>query len=225
MSTMPPVPMRVLVACLVVVLASLSSPAIAQDPPPPIPWVVVDLHASIPGFPSDDADLALSRGMNVGELPGRGFGAQIGVHLYPIKTHIVSIGVGGELAVGRASQTPVAGATGPDGKPLRAAEERFTSLSPQLSLNFGTGSGWSYLSAGLGQTTLYLAPEDMVDYPPNSDKLKTFNYGGGARWFIKPRLAFSFDVRFYVVSPGFAYIFPASPRLRLLIIGAGISIK
>jgi hypothetical protein len=92
-------------------------------------------------------------------------------------------------------------------------------------LNFGSGSGWSYLSAGLGQTTLYLAPEDMVDYPPNSDKLKTFNYGGGARWFIKPHLAFSFDVRFYVISPGFVYIFPASPRMRLLIIGAGISVK
>jgi hypothetical protein len=225
MSTMLPVPMRLLVACLVVVLASFSRPAAAQDPPPPIPWVVVDLHASIPRFPSDDANLSDSRGMNIAELPGRGLGVQVGLHLYPIKTRIVTLGVGGELAIGRSSQTPVAGATGSDGKPLRAAEERITSLSPQLSLNFGNGSGWSYLSAGLGQTTLYLAPDDLVDYPPNSDKLKTFNYGGGARWFIKPHLAFSFDVRFYVISPGFAYIFPASPRIRLLVIGAGISIK
>jgi hypothetical protein len=217
--------MRVFVACLVVVLASLSSPAVAQDPPPPIPWVVVDLHASVPRFDSEDADLAGSRGMTTAELPGRGFGAQVGLHLYPIKSHIITIGVGGELAVGRASQTPAPGAMDAAGKPLRSAEERITSLSPQLSLNFGSGSGWSYLSAGLGQTTLYLAPEDMVDYPPNSDKLKTFNYGGGARWFIKPHLAFSFDVRFYVISPGFVYIFPASPRMRLLIIGAGISVK
>jgi hypothetical protein len=217
--------MRLVVVCLVVVLASFSSPAAAQDPPPPIPWVVVDLHASIPGFPSDDADLAASRGMNIAELPGRGLGVQVGLHLYPIKTRIVTLGVGGELAIARASQTPVAGAAGTDGKPLRPAEERITTLSPQLSLNFGNGSGWSYLSAGLGQTTLYLAPDDLVDYPPNSDRLKTFNWGGGARWFIKPRLAFSFDVRFYNISPGFAYIFPASPRMRLLIIGAGISIK
>ena len=62
------VPVRVLVACLVVVLASFSSPASAQDPPPPIPWFVVDLHASIPKFPSDDVDLANSRGMNPGEF-------------------------------------------------------------------------------------------------------------------------------------------------------------
>jgi hypothetical protein len=223
MSTMLPV--RFFVACLVVVLASFSSPAAAQDPPPPIPWVVVDLHASVPKFPSDDPDLALSRGMNIAELPGRGLGGQVGLQVYPIKTRIVTIGLGGELAIARASQTPVAGATGSDTKPLRSADERITSLSPQLSLNFGNGSGWSYLSAGLGQTTLYLAPDDLVDYPPNSDKLKTFNWGGGARWFIKPHLAFSFDVRFYNISPGFAYIFPASPRMRLLVIGAGISMK
>ena len=225
MSTMLPVPVRVLVACLVVVLASFSSPASAQDPPPPIPWFVVDLHASIPKFPSDDVDLANSRGMNPAELPGRGLGTQIGVHLYPLKSRIVTLGLGGELVVARARQTPVDGAADSSGKLLRASEERITSLSPQLSLNFGNGSGWSYLTAGLGATTLYLAPSDMVDYPPNSDRLKTFNWGGGARWFIKPHLAFSFDVRFYNISPGFAYIFDASPRMRLLIIGAGISIK
>jgi hypothetical protein len=109
--------------------------------------------------------------------------------------------------------------------PLRAAEERITSLSPQLSLNFGNGSGWSYLSGGLGTTTWYLAPDDLGEYPPNSDRLKTLNYGGGGRWFIKPHLAFSFDVRFYAISPGFTYIFPATPRTTLLIIGAGISVK
>jgi hypothetical protein len=215
--------MRALVACLVFVLLSLSRQAIAQDPPPPIPWVVVDLHGSIPRFPSDNPDLAASRNMNVAELPGSGLGVQLGLHVYPLRTRAVTIGLGGELAIGRASQTPgptVSGAT-----PLRAAEESITSLSPQLSLNFGNGSGWSYLSAGLGQTTWSLAPADLGEYPPNSDKLKTLNYGGGARWFIKPHVAFSFDVRFYAIGPGFAYIFPATPRTTLLIIGAGISVK
>jgi hypothetical protein len=32
-------------------------------------------------------------------------------------------------------------------------------------------------------------------------------------------------VRFYAISPGFAYIFPGTPRTTLLIIGAGISLK
>jgi hypothetical protein len=218
--------MRVFVRCLAVALASFARPAYAQDPPPPIPLLVVDLHGSIPRFPSEDAALAASRNMILGELPGSGLGAQIGLHLYPLRTRVVTFGLGGEIAIGRARQTPLAGATQGDGvTPLRPAEERITSLSPQLSLNFGNGSGWSYLSVGLGQTTWSIEPEGLTDYPPNSDRLKTLNYGGGARWFIKPHVAFSFDVRFYAISPGFADLYAATPRTTLLIIGAGISLK
>jgi hypothetical protein len=218
--------MRAFVTCLAVVLASFARPALAQDPPPLIPFVVIDLHGSIPRFPSDDGLLAASRGMSLVELPGSGLGAQVGLHLYPLRMRVVTVGLGGEIAIGRARQTPLAGALQADGvTPARSAEERITSLSPQLSLNFGNGSGWSYLSAGLGQTTWSLEPEGLANYLPNGDKLKTLNYGGGARWFIKPHLAFSFDVRFYAISAGFADLYPATPRTRLLIIGAGISVK
>ena len=218
--------MRVFVACLTLVLASFARPASAQDPPPPIPWVVLDLHGSLPRFPSDDAQLAASRNLQLVELPGGGLGAQVGLHLYPLHTRLVTVGLGGEIAIGRARQTPLPGATLPNGvTPIRSAEERITLLSPQVSLNFGNGSGWSYLSAGLGTTTWSLAPEGLIDYPPNGDRLKTLNFGGGGRWFIKPHLAFSFDVRFYAVNPGFADLYPATPRARLLMIGAGISLK
>jgi hypothetical protein len=217
--------MRVFAGCLAVILGSLARPVFAQDPPPPLPWVVVDLHATVPRFPTDDPLLAQSRNMLLAELPGAGLGAQVGLHVYPLRTRLVTVGLGGEFAIGRARQTPAAGSPAPGVTPLRAAEERITSLSPQLSLNFGNGSGWSYLSVGLGQTTWFLATDDLQDYPPNSDKLKTVNYGGGARWFIKPRLAFSFDVRFYAMNPGFADLYPPTPRTTLLIIGAGISVK
>jgi hypothetical protein len=218
--------MRAVVTCLVLIFALLSRQALAQDPPPPIPWVVVDVHGSFPRFPSDNPDLALSRNMDVAELPGAGLGAQFGLHVYPLKTRILTVGLGGELAIGHASKTPLAGAvSSTSGQPLRQSEEHLTTLSPQLSLNFGNGSGWSYLSVGLGTSIWSLSTDDLGDYPPNSDRLKTLNYGGGARWFIKPHLAFSFDVRFYAISPGFAYIFPPTPRTTLLIIAAGISVK
>jgi hypothetical protein len=56
--------------------------------------------------------------------------------------------------------------------------------------------------------------------------LKTINYGGGARWFIKPHVAFSFDVRFYAIkSRSRLDGAPASPRTTLMVIGAGVSIK
>ena len=226
MSTMVRVSMRALVTCLVLVFVSLSRQAVAQDPPPPIPWVVVDLHGSIPKFPSDDPVLAKSRDLeSVAELPGAGIGAQVRLHLYPLHTRIVTVGLGGELAIGRSRQTPATGATVAGVAPFPAVDERMTSISPQLSLNFGNGSGWSYLSAGLGATTWSIQPEGVVEYLANSDRLKTLNYGGGARWFIKPHLAFSFDVRFYAINPGFAHDGVPTPRTTLLIIGAGISVK
>ena len=110
---------------------------------------------------------------------------------------------------------------------VRPAKEAIPSLAPQLSFNFGTGHGWSYLSGGIGQSTGRSSRKDGADYPPDRrEPLKTINYGGGARWFIKPHLAFSFDVRFYAINPGTAVsTFPGSPRTTLLVIGAGVSIK
>jgi hypothetical protein len=211
---------------LSIVLAG-AAPARAQDPPPRIPWFAVDLHGSVPRFPSEDQELATSRGMNLADLPGRGLGVQVGAHLYPLRWHGITFGIGGELAVSRARKTPpTAGA-----QPLLFSEERYTSIAPQLSFNFGHGNGWSYLSGGLGQSTWSLVPAGKVSSLSDSERLKTINYGGGARWFIKPHVAFSFDVRLYAINPGSplvgpgGVVRPGSPRTTLMIIGAGVSMK
>ena len=214
--------MRVVVASLVLVFASVAGgPARAQEPPPRIGPFVIDVHGTVPRFPSEDPQLAASRGMTLGELPGSGLGVQIGVHLYPLRWRVVTFGIGGELATGRARQTPAAGVAF-----VRPSEERFTSIAPQLSFNFGTGHGWSYISGGMGQSTWALVPEGQEGFPPDAERLKTINYGGGARWFMKDHLAFSLDVRFYAINPGMPHAgFPGSPRTTLLIIGAGVSVK
>src|SRR5258706_9369439 len=129
--------------------------------------------------------------MGVAELPGSGLGVQIGVHLYPIRWRAVTFGIGGEFATGRSRQTPTAAQT-----TLRPSTERFTTLAPQLSFNFGTGNGWSYISGGLGQSTWAVVPQGQEGFPADSEKLKTINSGGGAPWFMKTHLAFSSDVRF-----------------------------
>jgi hypothetical protein len=195
----------------------------AQDPPPRIPWFVVDAHATAPAFPSDDQELADSRGMTLAELPGRGWGVQLGAHFYPLRWRVITFGIGGEIAAGRASRTPPSD----DTTGLRPATETFRTFAPQLSFNFGNGNGWSYLSGGIGYSTWALVPEGQAnDYPPDSEPLYTINYGGGARWFIKPHLAFSFDVRFYAINPGSPFGgLPGSPRKTLLVIGAGVSLK
>ncbi len=52
--------MRFVLASLLLVAAA---PAFAQEPPPKIGPFVVDLHATVPRFPSDNLQLAESRGM------------------------------------------------------------------------------------------------------------------------------------------------------------------
>jgi hypothetical protein len=214
--------MRLLVFSIAIsIVLFVARPAVAQDPPPRIGPYVVDLHATVPRFPQDP-QLASSRGMGVSELPGSGLGVQVGVHLYPIRWRAVTFGIGGEFATGRARQTPTAAQTS-----LRPATERFTTIAPQLSFNFGSGTGWSYISGGLSQSTWAVVPQGQEGFAADSEKLKTINYGGGARWFMKRHLAFSFDVRFYAINPGTPFFAGAlgSPRTTLLVIGAGVSVK
>jgi hypothetical protein len=213
--------MRLTVVVVLVLAVFRSSSARAQDPPPRIGPFVVDLHASVPRFPGDDSQLALSRGLSPAQLPGSGLGIQAGAHVYLLRVKAITFGLGAEFATGRASQMPDASSG------LAPTEERFTTFSPQLSLNFGNGHGWSYLSGGLGTSTWAIVAEGQPKGPADLERLKTLNYGGGARWFAKSHLAFSLDVRIYVLSPGTPYFPPAlgSPRTNLLVIGAGISVK
>ncbi len=160
--------------------------------------------------------------MLLAELPGSGLGVQVGVHVYPVRWRAITFGIGGEFATGRAKQTPTAAQAS-----LRPSAERFTTLAPQLSFNFGTGNGWSYISGGLAQSTWAVVPKGQEGFAADAEKLKTINYGGGARWFMKRHLAFSFDVRFYAINPGTPFFAGAlgSPRTTLLVIGAGVSVR
>ncbi|HUK34214.1 MAG TPA: hypothetical protein VLV86_09905 [Vicinamibacterales bacterium] len=197
--------------------------AYAQEPSP-YPRVVVDLHGIVPVFPNDNEQLADSRfvtgrtppQLQVGELPGAGFGGRVGVHVYLFKWSAVTFGVGGEVLAGHSSSTPPEGSSG-----LVAVSERLSSADGQVSLNFGTGHGWSYLSGGVGRTQWSIVPAGQSPMAPDIESLPTTNYGGGAHWSIKRHLGFSLDVRVYEIQPGST----GSPRTRLLVIGAGVFLK
>jgi hypothetical protein len=194
-----------------------SLPARAQDPPPPIGPVVVDLRGILPKFPNSLA-LAQSRSLEPSELPGRGIGIEGGLHVYPLKRGATTIGLGGQLTLARSLSTPQ--------PPLAGATTRFTAFASQLSLNFGTGDGWSYISGGIGATRWSIVPDGREPQVADQAWVRTFDYGGGARWFAKPRVAFHIDVRLHAIDPGpVQLVLPGSPRVNLLIIGAGISLK
>jgi hypothetical protein len=195
-------------------------PADAQEPPQPIPRYVVDLHGTIPRFPADPA-LAASRVLDLAELPRTGLGVDAAVHVYPFRYRAVTFGIGGRVTTTRAHRTQAV-----DTSALRSVTERFTYLGPQLSFNFGTASGWSYISGGIAGGKWSVVPDGSLPLPPDEERLRTIDYGGGARWFVKRHLAFSLDLRFYAINPSSPTVaLPGGPRKTLMVFGAGISVK
>jgi hypothetical protein len=212
-----PVNRVVLLLAAGVICFAADRPADAQEPPPPIRGFVVDLHGVVPMFPGD-LQTAASRGLGSDTLPGTGLGVTAGGHLYFAKLLAVTFGIGGEVAVGRSHVAAAA--------PSPGITDTFVAVSPMLSLNFGSGNGWSYLSFGYGESRLSIVPDGAQPLPVDDEQQKTLNYGGGARWFIRKRLAFSLDVRLYEIAAGTPESGnPGTPHTKLLLIGAGISVR
>jgi hypothetical protein len=201
---------------------SVAARAVAQEPPPRIPFFAFDLHGTVPRFSHDD-QLRQSRDLITTEMPGTGLGLHASANLYLFTWKAVTFGVGGDAAFARAHQGAQPISETVTGRPVT---ERFMHAAPDLSLNFGTGDGWSYLSGGIGRSIWSIVPDGAQPLDADRERLETINYGGGARWFVKPHLAFSVDARFYAIYPGTSTEGrPGSPRTTLLIVGAGITLK
>jgi hypothetical protein len=204
---------------LAVVLSALT--AGAQDPPPRIGPYVVDARGVFPKFP-EDAALAESRNLQQAELPGRGLGLDLAGHIYPIRWGAITFGFGAQLLLVRATTDAMSSGD----VQLRAVTERLTTFTPQLSFNFGTGNGWSYISGGVGAATWSLVPEGRAPLPVDDESRLTINYGGGARWFATRHLAFAVDARFHVIEAGTPQAgLRQQPQDTIFVIGAGIAIK
>jgi hypothetical protein len=98
-----------------------------------------------------------------------------------------------------------------------------------VSLNFGGREGWSYMSAGLGWSRYYTEREDLAPLSPeDAPRMRTLNYGGGARWFARRHLAFAIDLRFYgLPAQAGTATRPAEelPASRRVMLSAGASFK
>jgi hypothetical protein len=176
----------------------------------------------MPSF-NTGSSLADPLGLRTDQLPGRGWGLDVGAHVYPIRGKRFALGVGAEIV--RAS-----GSKAPDPEDETAAgdptiETRFSALVPQVSLNFGTSRGWSYIGGGIAFMRRATGDVDaeMADWP----RLTGIHYGGGARWFMSPHVAFNFDMRFYRIPEQAAEgtEVPFQPKSRMFLITAGLSFK
>jgi len=202
-------------------LALLPATALAQERErEPIAPFAADVRVALPRFPQDAA-IATALGVTDENLPGRGLGLSFGAHVYPIRGK-VALGLGAEVLMTRASKTLEREEGLPEGPTVKG---RFEAFSPQISLNFGSRRGWSYVSGGIGWGTFTEEREGAPVSSPDG-RLRTLNYGGGARWFAKEHLAFTFDFRFHRFDAQEASTGrPAYPKGKMTIFSAGISLK
>ena len=208
---------------MLALLACVAAPSSAQElSEQPIGRYMVDLRGALPKVPPDDG-LARPYGLAGTNLPGLGLGVDFGGHVYPIRWRSVTFGVGVSAVFGRSHASPV---TQSDGTVLgKDVTAHFSAIAPQISFNFGSAAGWSYLSGGLGTSRLEIRTPDT---PAGTvwPRRKTINYGGGGRWFIRDRMAITFDIRFYAMNPVTETpTIKPSPRLRMLVISVGVSLR
>lgn len=196
----------------------------AQPTTGPIPAFVVDARGSLARFKKDPG-VADGLGVQLDNLPTRGLGLTAGAHWYALRLRKITFGIGGEMLLARDSATfensddSETNAVGP------TVTTRLSAFAPQISFNFGRDEGWSYISGGLGSARITSERGD-VPVAESAARTRMLNYGGGARWFNSPRMAFTFDVRFYAISPR-----PSTttvrgyPRAKFMVLSGGVAFK
>jgi hypothetical protein len=209
--------------------------AAAQIPAPERPGpYAIDVRGVMMGVPQDPGFYPPLPANTL--IPSRGFGIDLGGHVYLFNFGPSRVGVGANFVRVRGSASPPAPATSGSTPPTTPTTPTtpdvdvvITTFAPQLSVNFGSSLGWSYLSlgGGLGQVkTARSAFRTGAAQDRGSGVLSSANIGGGARWFSTPHLAFSFDLRWHLLATGKPTdVSRATPHTTVVTAAVGISIK
>jgi hypothetical protein len=217
-------------AVAAVVIAA--SPAAAQTPSRPGPWAL-DVRGVTSPVP-DDASFYPT--LSAAQIPARGYGIDVGAHVYLFNAGPSRIGVGGNVLEIRSTTTSTITQTVDDGSTSVSAGQSLTLrmriIAPQLSFNFGSRDGWSYVSLGAGVASVRTRAGNLLPGSSESERLRALNVGGGARWFFKSRLAFGFDLRVHRISAGSAVgstdsvsSTQSTPSMTAMSISAGFSFR
>ena len=215
-----------------IVLILLSSSTAFAQTRERLPWWAIDLHAASVGLPTAEGWIPVPV---IGDtpLPGRGLGFAGAATVYPFKLGVMTIGFGASVSAGKGKGEALTITTGSGTNAVTTVTPVFRTQAlnviPQVSINFGHRLGWSYLSAGIG-TTRVAASADATPTTPQVILPETWNqalnFGGGARWFMRPRLGAGFDVRFVKLgSRGASGDIPSARRTQMITFSAGISIQ
>jgi hypothetical protein len=196
----------------------LAAPPVAAQTADPIAGYVIDLRGATSGLPRETVYFP---GIPLDTIvPARGFGFDVGGHVFVLKLGSARVGLGANYLRVRGTAEGVA--------------TNVSTIAPQVSFNFGSANGWSYLSAGLGRawvvTDTDVAASSPTDPPtgPTTEPatgptttetggITSVNYGGGARWFLRRRVAAGFDVRVHRLS--------GPSRETLVSVSVGLSVR
>lgn len=187
--------MRILVLAALMPVAGAAAQTLNPGPPGPF---VFDFRGATSGIPVSEA--FVPDPVATTTIPSRGFGGSIGAHLYPFQIGPARLGVGVDVLFARGTTADATTTLG--------------SVDPQVSANFGTEDGWSYLSVGYGVTGVSADPAGL------SESMGSFNWGGGARWFLNPHFGVGFDVRVHQIAAG-----DVVPKDTAVSVTVGVSLK
>jgi hypothetical protein len=201
----------------------IAAPAAAQSPDAPPGPFAVDARLAMPSFNTGSA-VADPLGLRTAQLPGRGWGYDVGAQVYPVRGKRFALGFGASLVRASGSKAPDPDDAAAVNDPT--IETRVSLFVPQVSLNFGSSRGWSYISGGYASSQR--ATGDVEADVPFGPRKWGLHYGGGAKWFAGRHVAFAFDLRFYALPAQEAdesTSVPFQPKTRMFLGSVGVAFK
>ena len=215
------------VAAIVLAIAVLTPAASSAQVSAPGPYVI-DLRGAMSGAPGSGSFYPpVATAITV---PQRAFGFGAGAHVYTFRFGAARVGFGVDVMRARgtartdASAVETTSIEGVESTGTFNAAMTVTTIAPQLSFNFGTHEGWSYLSVGYGRSTTHAevnVPASFAEESGSRDRhTAALNFGGGARWFLREHLAVGFDVRFHRLLAG-----NAVPSTQVVGLSVGMSLR
>jgi hypothetical protein len=214
-------------AAIVLAIAVLTPAASSAQVSAPGPYVI-DLRGAMSGAPGSASFYPpVPTAIRV---PQRAFGFGAGAHLYAFRIGAARLGFGVDLmrtrGTARTDASEVDTTSTTDVAPTGTFNAAMTvmTIAPQLSFNFGTREGWSYLSAGYGTSTTHAEVNIPASFGEESGsrdrRTSALNFGGGARWFLREHLAVGFDVRFHRLLPK-----NSVPSTQIVGLSVGVSMR
>ncbi len=196
------------------IAATLSStPAGAQSSPSssrPGPYVI-DIRAPMSGLPSTSAFHPVLPADTL--VPKRGFGVAVGGHVYPASLGVARIGVGVEVLRVRGTASTPAPTTTP-------ATTSTSVLSARDQIDVVTTMTMAGRVGTTGSGTVVAPLTGPATVVRDAGRAAAINYGGGARWFIRGRVAVGFDLRFH----RFAAL-GTRPSTKFVVASVGLSVR